>query len=802
MQRILLRVTHSNMTLEVIILTIILFSNIFIILQLLRAGGKRERKKRVLFVLTNIGVVIWVLSILITDIFFRNIFISLWASRISFFASALIALFFEDFVRSFRKTTTRIGRFISYIWKTFFCLLSLGTLSPLVVREVVVIDDSSLRSENGVLYQPFALFIFIYFVYSLYLFYNTYTKEENRVIKTQIRFILIGSLISIVASLATNLFLPILEFPEIRYLGPLSLIAFLFFTYYSILRYRFLRVRMIIGRTVYITFIALIPFIAFYAIFFIQTSVWGSIFSTGAIITGFFIAMLFIYFLLFANTELSKFINAKIINPGFDPSEEKEKLIHKLSSELDTSKVVTNILSIFHSTIRPEGSGIIIIDLNNRKVLFRRIRDLKLGRGIRDLLEIIYYWDDFGASYPIIREEIEVLEINLTGKLKERLKRIMKFMKKNKVAAIFPLNRKVHLNGILLLGEKQDESAFTVQDVNFIESIVANASVAIGRSLLYEQVEDFAKNLERKVDKATKELERKAKLLERKNKALKMASQRERDMMDIVGHELRTPSSIVKNALGYMKMLIRMRKLTKQKTVKYIDTADEAIDREIKLINTFLGATKIEGGQMQLDPSKFSMVELVKQVVKENRERAEEKKLKLLYRQTRKLIPPIEADRTRIAEVVDNLISNAIKYTHEGNIELWCGTDAKKETVTVYVKDTGVGIPVGDKKKLFTKFGRIRNYTTQKKRMAQIVRPGGTGLGLYLVKGIVKLHGGEINVKSNVGKGSTFFFTLPIKHKITKENLLNPIFSKRGEKEVFSKLGLSKEDSINESSSS
>jgi signal transduction histidine kinase len=289
------------------------------------------------------------------------------------------------------------------------------------------------------------------------------------------------------------------------------------------------------------------------------------------------------------------------------------------------------------------------------------------------------------------------------------------------------------------------------------------------------------------------ELEKLSKRLEQKAKALQRAAKRERDMMDIVGHELRTPATVVKNALAYIEMLKRMNKLNDSKFSDYINKAQAAVEREIKLINVFLGAAKFEGGQMQFDPAKFSLPALLKQVVKENKGRAKTKNLKLQYRKTKKQIPQILADRTRIAEVVDNLISNAIKYTQEGKVVVWCDANKRNKTVSVYVEDTGVGISPKDKKKLFSKFGRVGNYTSEKERMARIVRPGGTGLGLYVSRGIVKLHGGEIFAKSKLGVGSTFHFTIPIEHKIPRKNLINPIFSKGGEKNLFNKLEMKSE---------
>jgi signal transduction histidine kinase len=119
----------------------------------------------------------------------------------------------------------------------------------------------------------------------------------------------------------------------------------------------------------------------------------------------------------------------------------------------------------------------------------------------------------------------------------------------------------------------------------------------------------------------------------------------------------------------------------------------------------------------------------------------------------------IEADKSRIRQVIDNLISNAIKYTAKGWVRVWLA-DAG-ETVRFYIKDTGVGIAPKDKKRLFKKFSRIKS----KAQGRHVVRPGGTGLGLYVAKEILKLHKGDIKVQSRgiPGEGSLFTFHVPKK---------------------------------------
>lgn len=775
----------ANPAFNNVIVAIIVIVNFYFIY--LTVKSKVEKRLATNFILLSLGISGWIAFAHFSDLT-KGHDATLILNRIVFAFLIITGIALLNFPFFFPHKVEKFST-LRRIYNLSGVILAFVTvLTNWFIKDIEIYDWGS-SVIDGDYFFIWATFISIGFLSPLqYIFrYKGYSASERQ----RLKFFILALVVVILANIFVHMVVArlILKTDEAYRWGNYSTIILLVAIGYTIVKHRLFGIRFVVGKSIYIISLSLIPFVTFYGVEVFLRKYLGGIYSSPAIVLGFFFAVLFIYFLFFANTRLNKFVNNKIIHTGFDPDLEREKLVKVISSELHIDKVVTEVLSTIHTTLKPLGSGIILFDLNNRKVLFRRVRELKVKNGVRDLLEIILFWDDINNSLPIIQEEINLGEVEYPKHTKERLERIIHFMKKNKIAAVFPLNRKVQLNGILLLGDKSDETAYTVNDVDFLSSIVANASVAMGRSLLYEQVHDFAENLEKKVDEATQELEKKAKELERKNKALEQVSKRERDMMDIVGHELRTPATIVKNALGYIQMLKRMKKVKKEKVDQYTKKAQEAIEREIKLINTFLGATKVDGGQMQFDPSKFSLPELIKQVIGENKPRAQEKGLKLFYRPFRKALPQIEADRTKIAEVIENLITNAIKYTAKGHIEVWCEAKLRSQTVSVFVKDTGTGISKKDQPKLFTKFGRIRNYTTEKERMAQIVRPGGTGLGLYLAKGIVTLHGGEIGVESKLGKGSTFHFTLPFKHTIAKKNLINPIFKKDGETDVFKKMG-------------
>jgi signal transduction histidine kinase len=316
-------------------------------------------------------------------------------------------------------------------------------------------------------------------------------------------------------------------------------------------------------------------------------------------------------------------------------------------------------------------------------------------------------------------------------------------------ALYFPLNNDKELLAVVIFLHKKNNGFYSKEEISQLFRIMKILKMAINRFLLYEEQKRFNQTLEISIEKATKELDRKNKLLARN-------LQYERDILDILGHELRTPLTIARNAISLNKTLLGNPQKNHPKIVQYNDVASENIDREIMTLETLLAVTKIDNKRMEINLEKVDLFDVVNDSFAGLEHKAKEKGLQLISKISKTIY--IKADRAKIQEVSDNLIDNAIKYTQKGSvtISLEKGDDEIKMSIT----DTGVGIPEDEIKHLGKKFYRVNNYIRSgKKTDLNIVRPGGTGLGLYVTFTLIKLMDGNYEIKSNVGKGTTFILT-------------------------------------------
>lgn len=234
----------------------------------------------------------------------------------------------------------------------------------------------------------------------------------------------------------------------------------------------------------------------------------------------------------------------------------------------------------------------------------------------------------------------------------------------------------------------------------------------------------------------------------------------EQDMIDVMGHELRTPMSIVRNALSLMEMEFKTKgQISLEHQKKYVNMGLEASRREINLIETLLSSAKSDGKGFQLVLDKVDLVQIVDNSILGLEKEAEKKSLTINFL---KNIPElfVYADPTRIQEISDNFLSNAIKYTEKGSIEI--KIISKNNLGYISYKDTGYGIAEEDIKQLGQKFFRAKQYTDQGKDEINIIRPGGTGLGLFVSFSLIKVMEGDLKIESKVGVGSTFTFGIPL----------------------------------------
>lgn len=213
-----------------------------------------------------------------------------------------------------------------------------------------------------------------------------------------------------------------------------------------------------------------------------------------------------------------------------------------------------------------------------------------------------------------------------------------------------------------------------------------------------------------------------------------------------VSHELRTPIFAIQ---GYIETLLGGAMDDESVNKSFLEKAHIHTLNLNNLLNDLIDISRIESGEMRMSFRYFNVNEYLDSIVQEFQPMAAEKKISLTFQRTENNMQLL-GDKQRLRHVFNNLLTNALKYTEKGKVEVLIADETKN--CKIVIRDTGIGIPPEDISRIFERF-----YRVDKARSRAV---GGTGLGLAIVKHIVEAHGSKVEVKSELGKGSEFSFRL------------------------------------------
>jgi signal transduction histidine kinase len=390
-----------------------------------------------------------------------------------------------------------------------------------------------------------------------------------------------------------------------------------------------------------------------------------------------------------------------------------------VNSTLDLATVLSTIVSRAVELSETEAGTIYEFDNQQKELLLRSTYGMS-----EELIEAIRA-HHFGVGEPIMNQAVgrrEPVQISDLQAIPATPAQDIIASAGYRALLVVPLLGRDHVIGALVVRRKAP-GAFPQNAVDLLKTFAAQSVLAIQNAHLFTEIDE-------------------------KSRQLEIASQHKSQFLANMSHELRTPLNAI---LGYTELILdNIYGETPDKMREVLERLQANGKHLLGLINDVLDLSKIEAGQLTLDLADYSFKDVVDTVVSAVGSLANGKKLALTA-DVGPNLPIGHGDGRRLAQVLLNLVGNAIKFTDKGEVAI--KATVTDSSFTVAVRDTGPGISPLDQGKIFEEFQQADDATTKRK--------GGTGLGLSIAKRIIGMHGGRIWVESDVGKGSTFAFTIP-----------------------------------------
>ncbi len=577
-------------------------------------------------------------------------------------------------------------------------------------------------------YWLFVVFFCSSFLMAISLGYVAW-KQCSGIKQKQITVYIVGLILASMPGFVVDIVLPATGNYSLVWIGPVAVSLFLFAIMYSIIKYRMMDIKSALSRSVsYILLITTLALVYFVLAYVASLVILHDAIDVGEGINTVYIAMAII--LAFVFQPIKRF---------FDNWTDKIFYYNEYSQAVFTREVsaILTRTSDLHLLAR-RINNYIAAALKAEKVTLCIPEEGVFGRSGRkrrvvvedDIRNIMVYYEQ-NHLFP---EAITYSQVH-----DESLKKMMEL---HDTRIIMPLIHQGYAVGVLFLGQHKS-FGYSLRDVQMIEAIAAELAIAITNAQSMEAVRRLNQELQVGIDTATRELRR-------SNKQLQRLDEAKNEFISMASHQLRTPLTSIK---GYLDMLLEgdLGKLTPtQKAV--LNEAFMSSERMVQLINDFLNISRLQTGKFVISRRLTNIGSMVREEAALLGVVARQRNVKLKVK-IGKNIPEMNVDVEKLRQVVMNMIDNAIYYSKE-NGAVQISVDRTDNDVVFIVRDRGIGVPKSEQAGLFSKFFRASN--------ARKRRPDGTGVGLFLARKVVLLHGGSVIFESEEGKGSTFGFRLPI----------------------------------------
>lgn len=402
-----------------------------------------------------------------------------------------------------------------------------------------------------------------------------------------------------------------------------------------------------------------------------------------------------------------------------------------IMNDIDSSSITEKVIHAIDGVVHPIFSAVVLVDKDDATKIYSVDASIRSKETVLSGMLIEF------ADATNVQQTVSVEEMKRRSESRRHLNA-------RGVGVIARMQLKDQLIGYIVLGEKRNGDAYTTSETLMLSTMADESALSIMNSLRFDEIEKFNIRLKKEVTGATRELRS-------SNKKLIEMDATKDEFVSMASHQLRTPLTSVK---GYISMVLEgdAGKISDQQR-QLLEEAFASSERMVHLIGDFLNVSRLQTGKFVLDRREVDLVKVVDQEVEGIRQIALAHDIKLSYKHVSR-VPTLYLDEGKIRQVVMNFIDNAVYYS-SGGTSIKIQLDVEDGEVVLRVIDKGMGVPEEETSHLFTRFFRAENARKQ--------RPDGTGIGLYLAKKIIDGHKGSVVFESELGKGSTFGFRLPIK---------------------------------------